>query len=131
MDAAKEHRYRKVYNKLKDFEDYMIALGVNVNLPETPVSIPPSPIPKESRDFALLRTNEVVTVLKNLSVEHNIKLMNKFYNQDDFANLLAMEESSHLCFHLRRIFHLYDRKAKADDHSFSYRTSGSQRKRHP
>ena len=93
VDAAKEHRYRKVYNKLKDFEDYMIALGVNVNLPETPVSIPPAPIPKESRDFALLRTNEVVTVLKNLSVEHNIKLMNKFYNQDDFANLLETARS--------------------------------------
>ena len=28
VDEAKEHRYRRVYNKLKDFENYMINLGV-------------------------------------------------------------------------------------------------------
>lgn len=31
VDAVKERRYRYVYAKLKDFEDYMESLGVNTD----------------------------------------------------------------------------------------------------
>ena len=33
MDEAKEMRYKKVYEKLNDFERYLKTLGVNVDLP--------------------------------------------------------------------------------------------------
>ena len=33
VDKKKEDRYRHVYAKLKDFEDYMESLGVNVDFP--------------------------------------------------------------------------------------------------
>ena len=58
MDEAKEHRYRKVYNKLKDFEDYMKALGVDTVLPQIPVKEPPAPTPAEGKDAALASGNE-------------------------------------------------------------------------
>ena len=45
VDQAKEHRYRKVYNKLKDFENYMMDLGVVVDLPSVPVRTPEIPLP--------------------------------------------------------------------------------------
>ena len=61
VDAAKEHRYRKVYSKLKDFENYMIALGVDVELPEVPAAVTPQPVPAAKKDVALLRNNEAVT----------------------------------------------------------------------
>jgi hypothetical protein len=32
VDEGKRRRYCRVYDKLKDFEDYMINLGVNVNV---------------------------------------------------------------------------------------------------
>lgn len=93
VDDAKELRYRKVYNKLKDFEDYIIGLGVDVQLPKTPVPIPHKPVPSIRPDFSILRSNQVVKELKNLSVEHNIKLMNKFYKQEEFSGLLETARS--------------------------------------
>lgn len=93
MDQAKEHRYRKVYNKLKDFENYMTDLGVVVDLPSIPVRTPEIPLPRPGKDFSLLSGSQVVEELKHLSVEHNIKLMNKFYKQEEFAGLLETARS--------------------------------------
>ena len=85
VDAAKEHRYRRVYNKLKDFEDYVIDLGADVSLPDSPQSRPGRPVAAPHRDYSLLRGDQVVDELKYLSVEHNIYLMNKFNNQRGFC----------------------------------------------
>lgn len=93
VDAAKEKRYRRVYNKLKDFEEYMIGLGVDTNLPEVPAREPKAPVPAPKKDIALLRGEHVVREFKNLSIEHNTKLMNQFYSQDDFAGLLEAARS--------------------------------------
>lgn len=93
VDAAKEHRYRRVYNKLKDFEDYVIDLGADVSLPDSPQSRPGRPVAAPHRDYSLLRGDQVVDELKYLSVEHNIYLMNKFNNQEDFASLLETARS--------------------------------------
>lgn len=93
VDAAKEHRYRKVYNKLKDFENYMTDLGVNVELPAVAACVPQAPTPLPKKDFSLLTGNQVVEELKHLSVEHNVKLMNKFYKQEEFAGLLETARS--------------------------------------
>ena len=93
VDAAKEHRYRKVYNKLVNFENYMKDLGVEVTLPEVPRAVPPLPEARKHRDVALLRNNEAVEALKNAAVDHNIRLMNRFYHEEDFANLLETARS--------------------------------------
>ena len=93
VDAAKELRYRKVYNKLKDFEDYMIDLGVEVNLPETPKAVPDAPTPRMKKDMALLGNNEAVVELKHAAVDHNIRLMNIFYQEEEFGNLLETARS--------------------------------------
>ena len=93
VDEAKELRYHKVYNKLKDFEDYMIDLGVNVNLPEIPKAIPPAPTPAPKKDVSLLGDNAAVRELKYAAVDHNIRLMNKFYQEVEFGNLLETARS--------------------------------------
>lgn len=93
VDAAKEHRYRRVYNKLKDFEDYVIDLGVNVDLPQPPAKTPDIPQPSGKKDYSLLGSSQVVKELKYLSIEHNINLMNKFYDQEAFAGLLETARS--------------------------------------
>ncbi|MEE0517284.1 MAG: hypothetical protein UC708_05320 [Anaerovoracaceae bacterium] len=93
VDAAKEHRYRKVYNKLKDFENYMIDLGVDVKLPGIPARKPETPLPSHKKDFSLLSGDKVVSELKYLSIEHNINLMHKFYSQEEFAGLLETARS--------------------------------------
>ena len=93
VDAAKELRYRRVYNKLVDFENYMRNLGVIVDLPEVPQAVPEPAEAKVKKDVALLRNNEAVTELKHAAVDHNIRLMNKFYQEEDFANLLETARS--------------------------------------
>ncbi len=93
VDSEKEHRYRRVYNKLKDFEDYAKDLGADVSLPDPPVKAPRLPQPSEKKDYALLRSDRVVEELKYLSIEHNINLMNKFYNQEAFADFMETARS--------------------------------------
>lgn len=93
VDAAKELRYRKVYNKLVDFENYMRNLGVNVVLPEVPAAVPQLPERTAEKDVALLRNNEAVLKIKHIAVDHNIRLMNHFYREEDFANLLETARS--------------------------------------
>ena len=92
VDEAKEHRYRKVYNKLKDFEDYMKALGVDTVLPQIPVKEPPAPTPAEGKDAALASGNETAREYKYAAIDHNIRLMNKFNREEDFERLHKLLE---------------------------------------
>lgn len=93
VDAAKERRYRKVYNKLKDFEAYMIDRGVLVNLPDVAAAVPNLPEPKKEKNVALLRHGETIEELKYEAIDHNIRLMNTFYAEEEFASLLEQARS--------------------------------------
>ena len=93
VDEAKEHRYRKVYNKLKDFEDYMIDLGVDTGLPEIPAAEPPVPTPAPKKDAALASSNEIAEEYKYAAIDHNIRLMNKFNSEEEFGSLLETARS--------------------------------------
>lgn len=93
VDEAKEHRYRKVYNKLKDFEDYMIDLGVDTSLPEIPAAEPPVPTPAPKKDAALASSNEIAEEYKYAAIDHNIRLMNKFNSEEEFGSLLETARS--------------------------------------
>ncbi|MBR1989409.1 MAG: phosphohydrolase [Firmicutes bacterium] len=93
VDEAKEKRYRKVYNKLKDFEDYMIDLGVCVDLPETARPVPDKPQIRVKTDTALMTSNQAIKELKYAAVDHNIRIMNLFYREEAFANLLETARS--------------------------------------
>lgn len=93
VDAAKEKRYRKVYNKLRDFEDYMIDLGVDVNLPDVPAAVPPAPESRIKKDSALMSDSEAVKELKHAAVAHNTRLMNLFHKDEEFTNFLETARS--------------------------------------
>ncbi len=93
VDAAKELRYRRVYNKLKDFEDYMEDLGVVTALPAVPAPIPARPAPRPHKDRALLQGDEIVTAMKFAAVDHNIRLMNRFYHEEEFSDFLESARS--------------------------------------
>jgi len=86
VDAAKERRYRFVYAKLRDFEEYLLAFGVDVTLSgrNTP------PLPR--KDPALTSPDEVVISLRRTAVDHNIRLMHRLGHDQLFANVL---ESAH------------------------------------
>lgn len=84
VTAEKRTRYTFVYAKLRDFENYMASLGVDVTLSGQYAG------PAPRKDVALLDQAEAVERLKSLGVEHNINLMNRLTGQRSFANLLEL-----------------------------------------
>ena len=69
VDEAKEQRYRHVYAKLHDFEDYMEQLGINTDLSRETLE------PVEQVDLSLRSSAQSVETLKYMAIEHNIRLM--------------------------------------------------------
>lgn len=87
VDAAKENRYRHVYAKLADFEDYMVSLGVSVDLTR------PELTRVQEKDAALLSSAETVDRLKHMAISHNIRLMNKLSGEISFGSVLEAARS--------------------------------------
>ena len=88
VDTAKENRYRHVYSRLEDFENYMKALGVNVDL----TSCALKPVPQ--RNPALLNIDETVDAFKNIAIDHNIRLMHKLSRELTFGDILEAARST-------------------------------------
>ena len=82
VDDAKRQRYRYVYEKLWDFERYLVSFGVDTTL-KTPGG---SPLPRQ--DAALLTPTEVVEALRWTAVDHNIHLMHRLGREPLFAATL-------------------------------------------
>lgn len=87
VDVTKEKRYRKVYNKLKDFENYMHSLGINTDFSLT------FPIRVERKDFSLAEGEEVIDNLKFMSIKHNISLMNKLSYDLSLSSMIEAARS--------------------------------------
>lgn len=84
VDEIKKKRYEKVYKKLKDFEDYIIDLGVDTTLKSGPI------LSKYKKPFSLMDGNEIVDNIKYFAIEHNIDLMAKLSDDTGFNNILDM-----------------------------------------
>lgn len=85
VDEAKEKRYKRVYSKLKDFEDYMINLGVDTTLdPDRAYEQP-----KQTQDIALMYGDQIVENIKYQAINYNINILKNFSSLDDFDELLV------------------------------------------
>lgn len=88
VDMAKENRYRHVYSRLVDFENYMHSLGVNTDLTKATLR------EVTHKELALLDINETVDVFKNIAVNHNILLMHKLSREASFGVILETARSA-------------------------------------
>lgn len=87
VDEVKLNRYRFVYSKLHDFEDYMRSLGVDVDLnghPKKPEVLP---------DISLRNAEQTVQSLIFMGIEHNIRVMHQMGAERQFGNLLEAARS--------------------------------------
>lgn len=90
VDNSKEKRYHRVYAKLKDFEDYLLYMGINVD-----------PNQKTDENFSenkhlnysLLQGSEVIENIKYLSINHNINLMYQFRDEFSLDQILQSARS--------------------------------------
>lgn len=90
VDAEKEKRYIKVYNKLRDFEHYLKDLGINT-VPDTNKN--KSTYEKKEKFYSILEGKEIIQNTRFLSIEHNIKLMYMLRNEKSLNKLLEVVRS--------------------------------------
>lgn len=87
VDSAKQIRYTFVYTKLRDFERYMVGMGVDVKLQGEFSGA------AKREDPALMDEGDAIGFLHLLGTEHNIELMGRLTGQRSFANLLEQARS--------------------------------------
>ncbi|QCX32548.1 cytidyltransferase [Caloramator sp. E03] len=104
LDDAKMKRYQKVYSKLKDFEDYMLSLGVDVN---NFININLS-IPYENTNFSLMHGKEIIDSYKNLSIKHNINLMHLLRDEYSLNKILELARSQENWKNLRKYINAFE-----------------------
>lgn len=105
LDEAKTKRYKKVYDKLKDFENFMIRIGVDVNL-ESNLS---NSNPIYKNHYSLIRNSEtIVNVFKDLAINHNIELMYIFRNEMSLNHILELARSEKNSDNLREYMELLE-----------------------
>lgn len=102
VDEKKEKRYKKVYAKLKDFENYMINLGISVDTN----SSGPKPISKKY--FSLMNGDEIVENLKYRAIGHNIFIMDKLDNETSLSSILEIARSENDWTKLRGYLNIFE-----------------------
>ncbi|MBF8983522.1 cytidyltransferase [Lutibacter sp. B2] len=106
LDANKQKRYTRVYNKLKDFENFMIHLGIQVES----IFSNHLPNPKSKNHYSLLQGEDIVNNIKYLSINHNIQLMYQLRDEHSLNLILQLARSEKNWNNLReylRIFNEY------------------------
>jgi len=98
VDEAKEKRYRRVYSKLKDFEDFMEGLGIDTCVDEYISSGIANPErrpvkAKDKRYYSLMSGGETVRSLKHLSISHNINLLHQLRDEASLNSILDLARS--------------------------------------
>ncbi|KAA8671796.1 cytidyltransferase [Clostridium sp. HV4-5-A1G] len=88
MNSQKSKRYRRVYAKLKDFENFLLDIGIDIE----PKHIF-SPVKIKNKNYTLLQGNDIVQNLKYLSINHNINLMYQLRDEYSLDAILEMARS--------------------------------------
>ena len=106
LDEVKEKRYRRVYEKLKDFEDYLLNLGVSTKL----LINPPSNIlfKEEKTNFALMQGQDIIQNIKFLSISHNINLMYLLRDEYSLGTILESARSETDWKNLREYIRIFE-----------------------
>lgn len=101
MTPEKQRRYETVYCKLRDFECYLNARGIDPNLPNRQ-SVPPR------KDAALLTLPESMAAVCDLTFANNVELMHTITTDASFEQLLEQARSEKNLNRIRTYLHLFE-----------------------
>ena len=87
VDEAKKNRYRVVYARLHEFERYMRAHGVDVDLDGNP------PEPEVEKNIVLQDKDQINKSFVFFGIEHNIDVMHRLGTERQFGNILEAARS--------------------------------------
>ncbi len=82
VDEKKRKRYARVYARLKDFEEYLIRLGCQVDLKHAYGS------PQKENYVELMKEEELIGKMKALAIESNLRIMEETTREDRFIEFL-------------------------------------------
>lgn len=105
VNDEKIKRYRRVYEKLKDFEDFLLDIGVVKDIELQPM------IKKEKekiKNYSLLQGNEIIQNLKYLSIKHNITLMYQLRDEYSLEVILDSARSENNWKNLREYIRILE-----------------------
>jgi nicotinic acid mononucleotide adenylyltransferase len=97
VDDKKEKRYRRVYAKLKDFEKYLISMGLNLD----PFKRIKKNIKVSRKHYSLMYGDEVINGYKFEAKKHNIKLLHLLRNESSLNAILENAREQESSFGLR------------------------------
>lgn len=97
LDSAKENRYRRVYEKLRDFECFLHDLNIETE-PDKPYGvcsvIDDKEFQKNRKYFSLMQGEEVTQNVVFSSIEHNIELLYRLRDEASLNKLLEPVRNS-------------------------------------
>lgn len=88
MNLRKSKRYKRVYAKLKDFENFLLDMGIDIE-PKQTFNF----VETKIKNYTLLQGNDIVQNLKYLSINHNINLMYQLRDEYSLDAILEMTRS--------------------------------------
>jgi nicotinic acid mononucleotide adenylyltransferase/HD superfamily phosphodiesterase len=92
LDEKKEKRYKRVYAKLKDFEDYIISLGVKTEIDQS-LDISSCRYYTGKLHYSLMYGHEIIQSIKYLAINHNISLMHHLRDESSLNDILELARS--------------------------------------
>ena len=102
MTEEKQRRYRTVYCKLRDFEDYLQAHGVSPDLGQTALE------PEQRLDPALQSSEGALQALRRMTFESNVRLMHTITTDRSFDQLLEQARGERTSSAIRTYLRLLD-----------------------
>ena len=102
VTPEKQKRYRLVYSKLRDFEQFLHSRGVGTELSCT------APEQRAARDVALLSAEEALDALRDLTFDNNIRLMHTISTDASFDLLLEQARGEKNTHRIRTYLRLFD-----------------------
>lgn len=105
VDEAKEKRYKRVYAKLKDFEDYIISEGIITDICTLDYS---AILPTTHTNFTLHHGNTIIDGLKYMSINHNINLMYALRDEISLDEILETARSEKDWKNLREYIRIFE-----------------------
>ncbi|SDK77164.1 cytidyltransferase [Natronincola ferrireducens] len=86
VDKNKENRYRRVYMKLKDFEDFLLSIDIIID----PHILVQENVEIRKTYYALMEGKGITEHLKYIAIHHNINLMYKFRDETSLNEIIEI-----------------------------------------
>ena len=102
LEGSKKERYERVFNKLKDFEEYIHSLGISTDLSKLNV---PVEFQNSKKHYSLMHGQEIVKNLKLLAINHNINVMHQLKDETSLNNILELARNEDEWIKLRKYLH--------------------------